>query len=91
MENKDSIFIGLALGAVVPILGFVAVETLFNTLASMGWIDEGGTGIYSSRTRTIGLLAICFNLIPFNIAKNKRWDNTMRGMIFPTLIERGMF
>ena len=36
--------------------------------------------------RTIGLLAICTNLIPFEICRRKRYDDTMRGHCFPTLI-----
>ena len=35
------------------------------------------------------LIGICFNLIPFNISKNNRWDQTMRGIVFPTLVYVG--
>lgn len=92
MDNtKDTIFVGLALGAVIPVLGFIITEFIFGVLASYGLMDEGGVGIYSGRTRTIALIALCFNLLPFNFAKNRRWDNTMRGIVFPTLIYVGLW
>ncbi len=89
MENKDTIFVGLALGAIFPILGYIVTETIFGVLIDMDLMFEGGTGIFSKRTRTMSLIAICFNLVPFNFAKNRRWDNIMRGIIFPTLIYVG--
>lgn len=87
----DSIFIGLALGAVFPIAGFIITETIFGLLSDANLMDAGGTGIYSSRTRTVALVAICFTLLPFNYAKRQKWDDTMRGIIFPTLIYVGFW
>ena len=89
MDNKDIIVVGLALGAIFPIAGFVIVETIFGLLTDMGLMEEAGTGIYSQRSRTMGLLAICFNLLPFNWAKNRKYDNIMRGIVFPTLLYVG--
>jgi len=90
-NNFDSIIIGLAVGAIVPILGYIGTEAIFGVLTDMGLMEEGGTGVYSKRSRTLGLLGICWNLIPFNIAKNKRWDQMMRGIVFPTLIYVGFW
>lgn len=90
-DSKDIIVVGLALGAIFPVAGFVVVETIFGLLTDMGLMEEGGTGVYSQRTRTMGLLAICFNLIPFNWAKNKRYDNILRGTVFPTLAYVGFW
>ena len=86
MENKDTIAIGLALGAVAPVIGYMITEGVFDLLVNFHLVSEGGEGLLSSRTRTIALIAICFNLVPFNYAKNRRYDNMMRGIVFPTLI-----
>jgi hypothetical protein len=37
------------------------------------------------RFRTLPLLAICSNLIPFHLYRKWGRDNTMRGMILPTM------
>ena len=86
MIDKNSVWTGLLLGAVIPVFGFIIVEFIFNTLTDMGVMAEVSAGGGSRRYRTMLLIAICCNLIPFNIAKNRKWDQTMRGIVFPTLV-----
>lgn len=91
MIDKNSVFTGLVLGAIVPVLGYIVVEFLFGLLSQMGLMEYvSGTGS-SRRMRTLALIGICCNLIPFNIARNKKWDNTMRGIVFPTLLYVGFW
>jgi hypothetical protein len=83
--EKDSKLLGFVLGAIIPVFGFMAFDALFDFLANQGLIaNTSGAGI-SRRMRTISLLAICANLIPFQWAKRNRYDDTMRGIVFPTL------
>ena len=89
MNDKNSIPFGLLLGAVIPVLGYVAFEGIFDALEYIGLIEEATLSSLARRERTIALLAICTNLLPFNYAKKRRWDNAMRGIIFPTLIYVG--
>jgi hypothetical protein len=89
MIDKNSIIFGLLLGAIVPVGGFVLTEFIFNTLTDLGIMDKVSSSTAGRRFRTLALIAICYNLIPFNICKNYRWDETMRGIIFPTLIYVG--
>ncbi len=91
MDNKNSIVIGLALGAIVPVVGYLLIDFIFLQLQNMGLMDEVKIMAYSSRERTTTLIALCCNLIPFNISRKRRWDNTMRGIIFPTLIYVGFW
>lgn len=91
MDNKNSIFIGLFLGAIFPVIGYVVIEFLFNLMTDAGWMAETSASTLTRRIRTLALIGICFNLIPFNYAKHKRWDDTMRGIIFPTLIYIGFW
>lgn len=86
MTDKNSLLIGFVLGCIVPVLGFVLVEFLFQTGTDAGWIDAVTQETAGRRLRTTALIAICCNLIPFQIAKKERWDETMRGIVFPTLI-----
>lgn len=91
MIDKNSVFTGLVLGAIVPVLGYIVVEFIFGLLTQMG-IMEYVTGSGSSRRmRTLALLGICANLIPLNICRKYKWDDTMRGIVFPTLLYVGFW
>ena len=89
MIDKNSLVFGLVLGCIVPVLGFVVVESIFNLMTQFGLMAEVSSSSSGRRFRTLTLIAICTNLIPFNIAKNRKWDDTMRGIVFPTLIYVG--
>lgn len=89
MIEKNSLLFGLVLGCIMPVLGFIVIEFIFNSLTDLGLMAEVSASSAGRRFRTIALIAICSNLIPFNISKNNRWDSTMRGIIFPTLIYVG--
>ncbi len=89
MIDKNSLVFGLVLGCIVPVLGFVVVEFIFNLMTQFGLMAEVSSSSSGRRFRTLTLIAICTNLIPFNIAKNRKWDDTMRGIVFPTLIYVG--
>ncbi len=86
MNDKNTIVMGLLIGAVTPVIGFVVFESIFQGLEMIGLIEEATSSGLARRERTIGLLAICTNLIPFNYAKKRRWDAMLRGVVFPTLI-----
>ena len=91
MMDKNSIFTGLVLGAIVPVLGYIAVEFIFGILTQMGLMDYVSSSGSTRRMRTLFLIGICCNLIPFNVARRNKWDNTMRGIVFPTLLYVGFW
>ena len=85
MLKKDSILVGIGVGLVVPFVGYALLLELYDQLAAGGVISDIGLS-ESFRKRTIALLALCLNLIPF-ILYNRRWyHNTMRGIVFPTVL-----
>jgi hypothetical protein len=86
MLEKNALVTGIVLGCIVPVLGFLLVEFIFNTLTQFGLMEAVSESTSDRRFRTLALLGICANLIPFNISKNHKWDQTMRGIVFPTLI-----
>ena len=91
MIEKNSVFTGLIVGAIVPVLGYMLVEFIFGLLTQAGLMEYVSGGGVSRRMRTLALLGICTNLIPFNICRNKKWDDTMRGIVFPTLLYVGFW
>lgn len=91
MMEKDSFLTGIVLGCIVPVLGFIAVEAIFDLLTNVGLMNEVTPLGTTKRLRTLALIALCCNLIPFHIAKRNYWIDTMRGMILPTLIYAGFW
>jgi len=86
MIEKNSLMIGILIGAIVPVLSFVAVEFLFNIMVQYDIIAPAPMSMDGRRMRTIALISICCNLIPFNIFKNRKWDYSLRGIVLPTLV-----
>jgi hypothetical protein len=89
MIEKNSLMTGLLLGAVTPVVGFLVTEFVFEILTYFNLMEEVSASVSERRMRTLTLLALCFNLIPFNISKKYRWDQTMRGLVIPTVIYAG--
>ena len=85
MLRKNSIILGILLGTFIPFVGYAFLLELYDILDGAGVISNENMS-ENFRERTIGLLAICMNLIPFYIY-NTRWTiQTMRGIIFPTVL-----
>ena len=85
MGYRNNVFFGLALGIAVPLIGYIFWNSFFNVLDSAGILNADGFST-SWRERTIALLSICMNIIPFQVYLKKRSEQTMRGLIFPTIL-----
>ncbi len=83
--DKNSIGFGLIIGLLLPILGYWAWKVFFELLTVLKLMDPSGFS-ESWRARTFALLGICMNIFPFQYYQKRRYDNTMRGLIFPTIL-----
>jgi len=91
MKKWNNILIGLLIGVCVPIVGYAIFMMIFEAMESAGVMDEVTSGSAAKRGRTLALLGICSNIIPFEIFRKKRLDNTMRGLVIPTVIYIGIW
>ncbi len=82
----DSFLWGILISIITPIVSFGIITMLFEVLADAGLMDHITSSGASPREKTVALLAICCNLIPFNYFKNQRMDYAIRGCILPTMI-----
>lgn len=82
---QDKIIIGLILGFLIPVVGYAILLEIYDLMSNGGIISDQGFS-QTFRERTIALLAICFNLIPFTFFNKKRMQNGMRGLVFPTVL-----
>lgn len=85
-KSNDTFLIGLMIGATMPVIGYWGIEIIFDTLTSAGIMDEVTLSTSGRREKTLALLAICCNLLPAQLANNKRYINVLRGVVFATLI-----
>ena len=87
MENfKRSTLAGIIAGIAFPIVGSAIVMMIFEQLAKWGVISAS-MGIFSiEQERTIYVLGILFNLIPFQYFKVKKAENAMTGVVTMTIV-----
>lgn len=85
MLREDNIMIGIAIGVTVPVLGYLLVDGLLGLLETLG-VRGMGQSIITFKERSMMLIALCANLIPFWFQGKLRNDNTMRGILIATAI-----
>ena len=82
---KNSIWIGIIAGLVIPFVGYAVFLSIFDGLESAEIIEDPGNISAYFRQRTSAILAIALNLIPLNIFKKRRFDHAIRGIVLPTV------
>ncbi len=85
MFEKDSLIIGLLIGLCVPFVGYATIQMIFEQIAELEFLNPDTRSIYF-RERTIAILAVCLNLIPFQLFKKRRNEKTMQGILIVTFI-----
>jgi len=85
MFEKDTLLFGIILGLCIPFVGFATLQMISERIAEMESLGSEIQTIHI-RKRTLAIFAICLNLIPFNIFQKKRFESSMRGVVFATLI-----
>jgi len=83
--KDDSIKIGIVVGLLLPFVGFWLWKGIFELLTMVNVMDPTGFS-EDWRQRTFALLAICMNIFPFQYHQKRRNDDTMRGLVFPTIL-----
>ncbi len=68
----------------MPIMAYGILLTLFDTV-DQNLLPPDVSLSRGFRERTLSVIAICCNLIPFHIYKRNYCENSMRGIIIPTL------
>ena len=81
--SSGNLWKGVAIGSIVPVIGAILGWALIDFMAEWNW-GRAATDTFS--TRTISLIGLIFNLIPFHFFMNRGEINTVRGILFPTMI-----
>ncbi|MBK7872874.1 MAG: hypothetical protein IPJ74_20480 [Saprospiraceae bacterium] len=83
IQNK--LWIGLLIGLLVPFVGYALLLTIYDQFDAMGWTSSIGFSA-NFRVRTLGVIAICLNLIPLNLFQRRRFGEAVRGIAVMTVI-----
>ena len=81
----NSVLVGIALGAFVPFVGYALLLEL-NDYIIAAHFAVGSHLFTGFSAQLLMALSICLNLLPFHYFKKVRYDDTMRGIVFPTLL-----
>ena len=86
MIKKDSFITGFLAGLCLPIVAYAIIMIVFEQLDY--FIPSSMIGI---RPNTHALLAIASNIILIQIAKRRHWNNSIKGVVFVTLVLAGIW
>jgi hypothetical protein len=85
-DFKTSIWFGIVIGICLPVVGAAITKMIFEQLAETGIIPTD-SGVFSvNQERTIWVIGIIFNLIPFQYFKAKKAENVMKGILYMTIL-----
>jgi len=85
MLNKNSFINGMFVGFLIPLVSFGVLMLLYKGLEASGVI--GTTALSENfRVRTMAIVAIAFNAIPMNRFQKRRYTDSMRGIVIPTMV-----
>ena len=84
--KKDSVWVGLGIGLVCPIVLYAILLLLYYFLEKVGVFSDIGFA-EDFRTRTLALVAICANLLIMqSFRRSHRHHETIRGMLIASMI-----
>ncbi len=81
MMKKDSLWLGLLAGLVLPALGYFI---FFGILQGLDFLSNGIPISDQFRERTLFLVSVCFNLIAIQVFQIRRWPEAGRGVVLIT-------
>ena len=83
--NKNSIIVGIIVGTVIPFVGFAILLEIWDQLEAADVVSVEGLSP-NFRRRTLALVALSLNLLPFFYYNRKYFTQSMRGVVFPTVL-----
>ena len=83
--RQNTVFSGAIWGLVIPLVGVALLMIIDESIVDVNILLPNNAVYTGQKTRTLYLLAICLNLIPFQIYRNRKMDKALRGISFPTM------
>ncbi len=85
LVKKDSVWVGLGMGLLVPAVVYVLLFILYSLLDSMDVFSDMGFA-EDFRIRTLALFSICANLVLVQRYRKSYYNETIRGIMIGSMI-----
>ena len=85
-DYYKSIWFGLIAGVFTTIVGSAIIMMAFEYLAKLGMLQYSSNGFSQTQQRTIYVLGIFMNIIPFQYFKRVKAEKAMNGVVFITIL-----
>ena len=86
MLRRNSLWLGMGLALLFPIMVYGIVLMLFETATDMGIIDAVADPMSGRRLRTTTLITLCGNAILIKLYNKRFTQETLRGILIVTFI-----
>lgn len=83
--KSDSVWVGIVVGIIVPIVVYGILLTIYTLLESMGLFSDFGFA-EDFRVRTLILFSICANLVAMQRYRKSYRNETMRGILITSML-----
>ncbi|MFK7946079.1 MAG: hypothetical protein AB8G11_00700 [Saprospiraceae bacterium] len=84
--KQNTLLAGAIWGLLIPFVGVAILMMIDESILSMDLALPNNQVYTGQKPRTIYLLGICLNLIPFQIYRNRRMDKSLRGVGLVTMV-----
>lgn len=84
--KQNTLLAGAIWGLLIPFIGVAILMMLDEWVVGMDLALPNNQIYLGQKPRTIYLLGICLNLIPFQIYRNRRMDKSLRGVGLVTMV-----
>ena len=88
--KRDSFWLGLGAGLLVPAIAYAFLLTLYQLLDSMGVLSDIGFA-EDFRLRTLALFSICADLILMQRFRRSYQHETIRGILMASMLLVGIW
>ena|SRR4249920_3834149 len=83
--KRDSFWLGISAGILLPVIVYGILLTLYLLLDSMGALSDIGFA-EDFRLRTLALFSICANLVLMNRFRKSYHSETIRGILLASML-----
>lgn len=84
--KQNTLLAGAIWGLLIPFVGVALLMMFDEWILGLDFTLPNNQEYYGQKPRTIYLLGICLNLIPFQFYRNRKMDKGLRGVGLVTMV-----
>jgi hypothetical protein len=84
--RQNTLLSGIIWGFFIPLVGVAVLMMIDETIVDADILLPNNNVYLGQKPRTLYLIGICLNLIPFQLYTNRKMDTALRGIGISTMI-----